>query len=102
MTCDGSTVRRLVFVPQAREFGFFVGTCRELPSLCGDQRRSGAVAKHIAAGRLDGTAKKQRDLRSPRDEPVHLVDARRGETGRRDHRGRGQPARRQRSLIPEP
>ncbi len=78
-TYDESTVRKLVFVRRAREFGFSIGECRELLSLYEDQRRSSADVKRIATKRLKEVAEKQRELKSLHDELIHLVDACKGD-----------------------
>ena len=78
-TYDESAVRKLVFVRRAREFGFSIGECRELLSLCEDQQRSSADVKRIATRRLEEIAKKQRELQSLHDELAHLVDACKGD-----------------------
>jgi len=72
-------VRKLVFVRQAREFGFSIGECRELLSLYADQHRSSADVKRIAAKRIEEIAQKQRELQSLHDELAHLVEACRGD-----------------------
>ena len=78
---DGRTVRKLVFVRRAREFGFSIDECRELLNLYEDQNRSSADVKRIATRRLQEIARKQRELQSLHDELAHLVDACKG-----DHR----------------
>ena len=78
---DDSSVRRLVFVRRAREFGFSIEECRELLGLYEDRSRSSADVKRIAERRLREIEKKQLELRSLRDELERLVDACRG-----DHR----------------
>ena len=80
-TYDDGSVRKLVFVRRAREFGFSVDECRELLSLYEDQYRSSADVKRIATKRLEEIAKKQQELQSLHDELAHLVDACKG-----DHR----------------
>lgn len=76
---DEASVRKLVFVRRAREFGFTVSECRELLGLYEDRQRSSADVKRIAAGRLRDIAKKQRELQSLHDELAHLVDACKGD-----------------------
>ena len=78
---DDGSVRKLVFVRRAREFGFSIDECRDLLSLYEDQNRSSADVKRIAMKRLKEIARKQRDLQSLHDELAHLVDACKG-----DHR----------------
>lgn len=78
---DGASVRKLVFVRRAREFGFSIAECRELLGLYEDRQRSSADVKRIATRRLDEIALKQKELQSLHDELAHLVDACRG-----DHR----------------
>ena len=78
---DNATVRKLVFVRRARQFGFSIGECRELLGLYEDQHRSSADVKRIAAKRLEEIERKQRELRSLHDELSHLIDACKG-----DHR----------------
>ena len=74
-TYDHETVRRLVFVRRAREFGFSIDECRELLDLYADRRRSSADVKRIATRRLRQIATKQRELQSLHDELSHLVEA---------------------------
>ncbi|MCY3753047.1 MAG: Cu(I)-responsive transcriptional regulator [Alphaproteobacteria bacterium] len=76
---DDASVRKLVFVRRAREFGFSISECRELLGLYEDRRRSSADVKRIATARLEEIAKKQRELQSLHDELAHLVDACRGD-----------------------
>ena len=76
---DDASVRKLVFVRRAREFGFSIGECRELLGLYEDRQRSSADVKRIAAGRLQEIAKKQHELQSLHDELAHLVDACKGD-----------------------
>lgn len=78
---DGSTVRKLVFVRRAREFGFSIGDCRELLDLYEDLNRSSADVKRLATKRLQEIARKQRELQLLHDELALLVDACHG-----DHR----------------
>ena len=80
-TYDDSSVRKLVFVRRAREFGFSIDECRELLSLYEDQHRSSADVKRIATKRLEEIATKRREQQSLHDELAHLVDACKG-----DHR----------------
>ena len=80
-TYDDSSVRKLVFVRRAREFGFSIEECRELLGLYEDQHRSSADVKRIASKRLEKIVTKQRELQSLHDELAHLVDACKG-----DHR----------------
>ncbi len=76
---DDASVRKLVFVRRAREFGFSISECRELLGLYQDRRRSSADVKRIATLRLEKIAKKQHELQSLHDELAHLVDACRGD-----------------------
>ena len=76
---NDASVRKLVFVRRAREFGFSIGECRDLLGLYEDRQRSSADVKRIAAGRLQEIAEKQRELQSLHDELAHLVDACRGD-----------------------
>ena len=76
---DDASVRKLVFIRRAREFGFSIGECRELLGLYEDRQRSSADVKRIAAGRLQEIANKQRELQSLHDELAHLVDACKGD-----------------------
>ena len=76
---DESSVRKLVFVRRAREFGFSIGECRELLGLYEDRERSSADVKRIATGRLDEIRRKQLELQSLHDELSCLVDACRGD-----------------------
>ena len=72
---DERTVRKLVFVRRAREFGFSIGECRELLDLYQDQQRSSADVKRIATRRLEEISRKQQELQSLHDDLAHLVDA---------------------------
>ena len=76
---DDVSVRKLVFVRRAREFGFSIDECRELLGLYQDRRRSSADVKRIATRRLEQIATKQRELQSLHDELVHLVDTCKGD-----------------------
>ena len=76
---DDESVRRLVFVRRAREFGFSVDECRELLDLSENQYRSSSDVKRIAERRLEEIERKQRELQSLRDDLAHLVDACRGD-----------------------
>ncbi len=74
-TYDDSSVRKLVFIRRAREFGFTIDECRELLGLYTDQNRSSAQVKKIAERRLAEIEEKQRELQSLHDELAHLVGA---------------------------
>ncbi len=76
---NDASVRKLVFVRRAREFGFSISECRDLLGLYEDRQRSSADVKRIATGRLQEIAEKQRELQSLHDELAHLVDACRGD-----------------------
>lgn len=78
-TYDAGTVRKLVLVRRAREFGFSISECRELLDLYGDKNRSSADVKRIATRRLEEIAEKQRELQSLHDELSLLVDACKGD-----------------------
>jgi len=78
-TYDDSSVRKLVFVRRAREFGFSIEECRELLDLYEDQHRSSADVKRIASKRLEEIETKQRELQSLHDELAHLIDACKGD-----------------------
>ena len=77
---DEASVRRLVFVRRAREFGFSIGECRELLGLYGDRDRSSADVKRIASRRLGEIRRKQLELQSLHDELSRLVDACKGDS----------------------
>lgn len=72
-TYDDSEIRKLAFVRRAREFGFSIGTCRELLELYQDSNRSSADVKRIAQARLGEIENKQRELQCLHDELAHLV-----------------------------
>ncbi len=74
-TYDDASVRKLVFIRRAREFGFSIDECRELLGLYTDQNRSSASVKKIAQHRLAEIEEKQRELQSLHDELAHLVNA---------------------------
>ena len=76
---DDESVRRLVFVRRAREFGFSIDECRELLGLSENQHRSSSDVKRIAERRLEEIEQKQQELQSLRDELADLVDACRGD-----------------------
>ena len=76
---DSATIRKLVFVRRAREFGFSINECRELLDLYGNQQRSSADVKRMAMKRLTEIAKKQRELQSLHDELRLLADACKGD-----------------------
>lgn len=76
---DDESVRRLVFVRRAREFGFSIDECRELLGLSENQHRSSSDVKRIAERRLEEIERKQHELQSLRDELADLVDACRGD-----------------------
>lgn len=78
---DETSIRKLVFVRRAREFGFSIEECRELLDLYTDHNRSSADVKKIASKRLLEIEEKQRELQYLRDELAHLVKNCRG-----DHR----------------
>ena len=78
-TYDSNTVRKLVFVRRAREFGFSISECRELLGLYEDQHRSSADVKRMAMKRLTEIAEKQRELQSLHDELSLLADACKGD-----------------------
>lgn len=76
---DEASIRKLVFVRRAREFGFSINECRELLSLYANTERSSADVKKIAAKRLSELEEKQRELNCLRDELAHLVKNCRGD-----------------------
>lgn len=76
---DEASIRKLVFVRRAREFGFSIDECRELLDLYVDQDRSSAEVKRIATKRLLEIEEKQRELQGLRDELAHLVKNCRGD-----------------------
>ena len=78
-TFDAGTVRKLVLVRRAREFGFSINECRELLDLYEDKNRSSADVKRIATRRLEEIAEKQRELQSLHDELSLLVYACKGD-----------------------
>ena len=94
-TYDDGSVRKLVFVRRAREFGFSVDECRELLSLYEDQHRSSADVKRncneAAGGKREkaaGAAVTARRARPPR----RCLQGR-SQTGLPDHRWPEQPPR---------
>ncbi len=76
---DEASLRRLVFVRRAREFGFSIGECRELLGLSANPRRASADVKRIAVRRLDELARMERELRALRSQLAGLVEACRGD-----------------------
>ncbi len=72
---DESSLRKLIFVRRARDFGFSITECRELLGLYTDRNRSSADVKRIAAKRLEQIREKQRELQSLHDELAYLVEA---------------------------
>ncbi len=72
---DDTSIRKLIFIRRARDFGFSIPDCRELLGLYTDQHRSSADVKRIAAKRLEEIREKQRELQSLHDELAHLVRA---------------------------
>lgn len=68
-----TSVRKLVFVRRAREFGFSIAECRELLDLYGDEQRSSGDVKKIASNRLQEIQQKQRELQCLHDELSYLV-----------------------------
>lgn len=71
---DSDSVRKLVFVRRAREFGFSIDDCRDLLGLYQDQNRSSADVKALASNRLEEIRAKQRELQSLHDTLSDLVD----------------------------
>ena len=80
---DEAAIRRLSFVRRARAFGFSIEACRELLGFYGDDHRSNAHIRKIAAERLEEIEAKQRELQTLHDELAHLVKSCRGD-GRPD------------------
>lgn len=78
-TYDAASIRKLVFIRRAREFGFSIDECRELLSLYQDKDRSSSDVKKIATKRLEEIEIKQRELQSLHDELAHLVVACKGD-----------------------
>lgn len=76
---DDASIRKLIFVRRAREFGFSINECRELLNLYADHNRSSADVKKIASKRLLEIEEKQRELQCLRDELAHLVKNCRGD-----------------------
>jgi len=76
---DPQSLSKLVFVRRAREFGFSVAQCTELLGLYGDDQRSSADVKAIAAKRLAEIERKQQELQRLHDELSHLVASCRGD-----------------------
>ena len=72
---DESSLRKLIFVRRARDFGFSITECRELLGLYTDRNRSSADVKRIANKRLEQIRDKQRELQSLHDELAYLVEA---------------------------
>jgi Cu(I)-responsive transcriptional regulator len=71
---DPASVRKLVFIRRAREFGFSIDDCRELLGLYQDQNRSSADVKALASNRLEQIRAKQRELQSLHDTLSDLVE----------------------------
>ena len=80
---DHTALQKLVFIRQARTFGFSIDECRELLDLFIDQDRSGADVKHIANLRLKNIKQKQKELQLLYDELAHLIQNCKGD-GRPD------------------
>lgn len=78
---DENAVKKLIFVRQARAFGFSIDQCRELLGLYEDKTRSSADVKRIAQQRLEDIRQKQLELQSLHDSLAHLVKSCKG-----DHR----------------
>ena len=72
---DDRSLRKLIFVPRARSFGFSIEACRKLLDLYQDSGRSSIDVKRIAEARLAEIEQKQRDLQSLQVELSHLVRA---------------------------
>jgi Cu(I)-responsive transcriptional regulator len=78
---DEASVRKLIFVKRARDFGFSIEECRSLLGLYQDDHRTSAEVKSLAQKRLEEIEQKQRELQSLKDELTRLVTACNG-----DHR----------------
>ncbi len=76
---DDASLRKLIFVRRAREFGFSIDECRELLGLYADEKRFSADVKKIASKRLVEIEEKQRELQCLHDELAHLVKNCRGD-----------------------
>ena len=76
---DDATVRKLLFVKRARNFGFSVKDCRELLGLYEATDRSSADVRAIALERLEDIEIKQKELQLLHDELAILVTACKGD-----------------------
>ena len=72
---DDASIRKLVFIKRAREFGFSIEECRSLLNLYQNEQRSSAEVKTLAQKRLREIEQKQRELQSLKDALAHLVAA---------------------------
>ena len=68
-------VHRLRFLKRARDLGFPIERCRELLRLYGDDARSSADVKALAAAQLAEVDRKLEELAALRRTLVRLVDA---------------------------
>ena len=72
-------IARLVFIRQARSFGFSVDASRELLSLYADASRASADVKRIASRHVETLDAKMRELQALRDKLGALVEACQGD-----------------------
>lgn len=74
-TFSEDTVRRVRFIKRAQELGFTLAEIRELLSLRVDGRRSSAVVRTIAEGKIADIDQKIRALQSMKRTLSHLTAA---------------------------
>ena len=74
-----ASIKKLVFIRRAREFGFSIEECKELLELYSNKARSSSDVKKIASRRLEDIHKKQIELQCLHDELFHLTQACKGD-----------------------
>ena len=66
-------LRKLIFVRQARAFGFSIDACRELLDLFENPRRTSKEVKEITSRRLKEIRQKMKELKCLYNELTHLA-----------------------------
>ncbi|MCH9734634.1 MAG: MerR family DNA-binding protein [Actinomycetia bacterium] len=72
---DSPTIGRLIFVRQAREFGFSIDECRELLALYDGASQNHEEVRALAQVKKDAIKRKQQDLQQLHDQLTELITA---------------------------